>query len=133
MIFKSGDLACCVPHNFADEVRKAYTRGTKTDRNVMQREIDWYETTVKSSKCGASRLCTIYWIPFPCNHQYSLDVDKSSIPPTFEIYLRPTWQNCVLDIMEVNGNPPDDPRLHVIHLKEVAVRDVKRFLHSKGK
>jgi hypothetical protein len=134
MIFKSGDLACCIRHNFADEVRRAYARGTKTDRNVMQGKIDWYETTVNSCKCGEiSHLCAIYPIPFPCSRQYSLDVDKSSIPPTFEIDHRPTRQNCVLDIVEMNRNPPDNSRLHLVHLKEVAVRNVKRFSHSKRK
>jgi hypothetical protein len=109
-------------------------RGIKTDRNIVQREIDWYETTVNSCKCGeTSHIWAIYGIPFPCSHQHSLDVDKSSIPPTFEINLRPTWQNCVLDIVEVNRNPPDDLRLQVIRLKEVAVLNIRRFSHSKRK
>jgi hypothetical protein len=134
MIFKSGDFACLVRYNFADEVREAYTRGTKTDRNVMQRESDWYGTTANSCKYGeTSRLWTIYGFPFPCSHQYSLEVDKPSIPPTFEIDLRPTWQNCVLDIVEVNRNPPGDSRLHLIHLKEVAVRNIKKFSYSRRK
>jgi hypothetical protein len=134
MIFKSGDLACRVRHNFADEVRKAYMRGPKTDWNVIQREIDWYETTVNSCKCGeTSHLCAIHGLSFPCSHRYSIDADKPFIPPTFEIDLRPTWQNCVLEIVEVNRNPTNDSRLQVIHLKEVAARNSKRFSHSKRK
>jgi hypothetical protein len=32
-----------------------------------------------------------------------------------------------------NRNPPDDWRLHVVHLKEVVVCNIKRFSHSKRK
>jgi hypothetical protein len=56
-----------------------------------------------------------------------------SLALAFEIDVRTMRQNCVLDIVEVNRNPPDDSRLHVIHLKEVAVRNVKRFSYSERK
>jgi hypothetical protein len=100
----------------------------------MQREIEWYGTTVSSCKYHeTSHLCTTDGIPFPCSHQYALDADKPLIPLAFAINLRPTWQTCVLDMMEVNRDTPVQSPLHVIHLKELAMRNIRRFLHSKNK
>jgi hypothetical protein len=49
------------------------------------------------------------------------------IPPAFEINLRPTWQTCVLDMVEVNRDAPVKSPLHVIHLKDVAMRNIRHF------
>jgi hypothetical protein len=56
-----------------------------------------------------------------------------SIPLAFEINLRPTWQTCVLDMVEVNRDAPVESSLHVIHLKDVAMRNIRQYCHSKKK
>jgi hypothetical protein len=100
----------------------------------MQREIEWYGTKVSSYNCGeTSYLCATYGIPFPCSHQYALDADRPSIPPAFEINLRPTWQIYVLDMVEVNRDAPVEPPLHVIHLKDFAMGNIRRLSHFKKK
>jgi hypothetical protein len=42
-------------------------------------------------------------------------------------------QTCILDMVEVNCDAPVEPPLHVIHLKDVAMRNIRRFSHFKKK
>jgi hypothetical protein len=75
----------------------------------------------------------IYGILFPCSHQYALDASKPSILPASEINFRPPRQTCILDMVEVNRDAPVESPFHVIHFKDIAMRNIRRFSRFKKK
>jgi hypothetical protein len=42
-------------------------------------------------------------------------------------------QTCVLDMVEMNRHAPVESPLHAIDLNDVAMRNIRRFSHSKKK
>jgi hypothetical protein len=44
-----------------------------------------------------------------------------------------TWSRCVLDVQKLEREVPDESPAHIAYLKELAIRNMKRFSHSKGK
>jgi hypothetical protein len=51
----------------------------------------------------------------------------------FDLSFPGTWLRCVLDIQKLEREVPDESPAHITCLKELAIRNIKRFSHSKGK
>jgi hypothetical protein len=100
----------------------------------MEQEVNWYHTSPTSCQCGETiHLSKIYGIQMPCSHQYSLGVEKPSVPQTLNVTFRETWSKCVLEIRPLERQAPDQSPAHVAYLKDLAARNIKRFSGSRSK
>jgi hypothetical protein len=134
ILTKSTNFWSCIQHNFADEVCESLTRFVKTDPVVMQQEMDWYKTTPRSCGCGETiHLSKMYGVRMPCSHQYCLGVAKPSVPQAFKLTFEETWADCVLEIRTLERQAPDPSPAHATYVKDLAVRNIKRFSGSRSK
>jgi hypothetical protein len=134
MCTKSTRLWTSVQHNFANEVRKSYTRSVKLDRSTMQQEVRWYHSTQSSCNCGeTNHLSVVYRVPMPCSHQYFLGIAKPDVPQSFNLSFHETWQNCVLDLQHLERDAPDETMEHIEYVQNIAYRNIKRFSGSRKK
>jgi hypothetical protein len=75
----------------------------------------------------------MYGTQIPCSHQYFLGVEKPSVPQTFNISFLHPWQYCVLDLVKLERQTPDESPTHLEYVKDIAIRNIKRFSRSKKK
>jgi hypothetical protein len=134
ILSKSANHWSCVEHNFADEVRGSFTRFSKTDPVVMQQEVNWYQTTTTSCRCGETiHLSRMYGVHMPCSHQYSLGAKKPSVPSALCLVFEYTWFESVLDCRPLERQPADQSPEHAAAVKDIAARNIKRFSGSRNK
>jgi hypothetical protein len=86
ILAKSTCFWSCVQHNFRDEGRDSFTRAEKLDITLMQREENWYHSTPAACTCGETvHLLVMHGLSMPCSHQYSLGVEKPSVPHQYNL------------------------------------------------
>jgi hypothetical protein len=69
----------------------------------------------------------------PCRHEYSLGVEKPTVPQDFNVSFSDTWSKCVVDVQKLELQVPDDSSQHIPDVKDLAVRNIKRFSRSRKK
>jgi hypothetical protein len=67
----------------------------------------------------------------PCSYEYSLGVEKPTVPQDFNVFFSDTWAKCVVDVQKLERQVPDDSPQHITDLNDLAVRNIKRFSHSR--
>jgi hypothetical protein len=68
----------------------------------------------------------------PWSHQYALGAPKPSLPQSFDLFFPVTWSRRVLGVQKLEREVPDESPARIAYIKELAIRNMKRFSHSKG-
>jgi hypothetical protein len=66
-------------------------------------------------------------------HQYSLGVEKPSVPHQYNLSFTDSWLECVVDIVTIEREAMDASPLHIACIKDLAMQNIKRFSRSKRK
>jgi hypothetical protein len=128
MLMRSAELDSAIRHNFNEKVRSSFKRSIEMDPETMVRERNFYHTTRISCACGETlHLSRIYRIPVPSSHQNALGVQKSYVPDVFDPSCAPIWPRCVTDVTTVDREAPDGSPRRVSYLKNLALKNIKRF------
>jgi hypothetical protein len=69
----------------------------------------------------------------PCSHQYSLGVEKYSVPHQYNLSFTDSWPEYVLDIITIEREVPDKSPVYIVYMKNLAIRNIERFSRSKTK
>jgi hypothetical protein len=72
-------------------------------------------------------------VHMPCRHQHSLGVGKSSIPQQCNLSFTDNWAESALDIVTIEHEVPGSSLVHVTYMKNLAMRNIKRFSRSNRK
>jgi hypothetical protein len=75
----------------------------------------------------------MYGVPMPCSHQFSLGVEKPSVPHQYNLSFTDSWSECVLDVVTIEREVPDAWLVHIACMKDRTMRNIKRFCRSKRK
>jgi hypothetical protein len=75
----------------------------------------------------------MYGVSMPCRHQYSLGVEKPSVPHRYNLLFTYNWSECVLDIVTIEREVLDVSPVHIAYMKGHGMQNIKRFSRSKRK
>jgi hypothetical protein len=75
----------------------------------------------------------IYGVPMPCSHHYSLSLEKSSVPLQYNLSFTDNWSGCVLDIATIEHEVPNPSSVHIVYMKDLTMRNIRRFSRSMKK
>jgi hypothetical protein len=75
----------------------------------------------------------MYGVLMPCSHQYSLGVEKASVLHQYNLSFTDSWSEYVLDIITIEHEVPDASPVHIAYMKDLAMRNIKRFSRSNRK
>jgi hypothetical protein len=109
-----------------------FTRSEKLDITLMQREVRWYQSA--PAACGETiRLSVMYGVHIPCSHQYSLRLEKPSVPHQYNLSFTDSWSKYVLDIVTIEREVLDALPIYIADVKGFEMRNIKRFSQLKRK
>jgi hypothetical protein len=66
----------------------------------------------------------MYGVPMPCSHQYSLSIEKPSVPHQYNLSFTDSWSECVLDIVTIEREVPDASSIHTAYMKDLVMRNI---------
>jgi hypothetical protein len=75
----------------------------------------------------------IYGVPMPFSHQYSLGMEKPSVPYQYNLSFADSWSECVPNFFTIEREVPDTSPVHVPDMKDLAMRNIMEFSRSRGK
>jgi hypothetical protein len=70
-------------------------------------------------------------VPMPYGHQFSFGAEKPSVPRQYNLSFTDNWSESALDIITIEREVPDASPIHSDYMKNLAMRNIKRFSRSK--
>lgn len=120
-------------HSFQRIRRNVLRRTNNCPREEMQKEIISFNTNIEHCDCGETALeSSMYRTPIPCSHMVFCGAKFPRLPDV-DMRLRPCWIKSKFEYTVVQRTRDPPPSNKQAKLKEVAVKNIKRYSHYRKK
>jgi hypothetical protein len=100
----------------------------------MKNEQAFYETGDSQCECGEMiHYSAIYRVSMPRGHLYFNGIAKQNLPPQHKLTIEKNYKSFVIEVKVIERETSEIEDNNNNYLKNLAVKNIKRFSHSKQK